>query len=369
MKAFVLKEPGVVGWAQVEEPSLTPYGAVLEPVAMAPCSSDVHTVFGGGSRKAPNLVLGHECVARVLEVGELVEDFRPGEVVAVPAITPDWRARGIQEHNFKHASAPFSGHQLGRSQPGVFAERFLVPDADTTLARIPPGVSLEQALMCVDVVTTGFTGAEHANIKFGDTVVVMGIGPIGLMAVAGASLLGAARVLAVGSRPVCASLALEMGAWEVLDYHDGDIVKQVMERTGGVGADSVIVCGGTVEVFAQAIDMVRYGIGTVSNVNYFGGGGNLPFPKFSGGRGMAGKTIHTELAEGGRVRVERMLKMVQYKKISPEKLVTHRLDGFDRIEEALYLMKDKPQDLVKVMVTTTKGKYYEDHQYRGAVLQ
>ena len=80
MKAFVLKEPGVIGWAQVEEPSLTPYGAVLEPVAMAPCSSDVHTVFGGGSRKAPNLVLGHECVARVLEVGELVEDFSDSEL-------------------------------------------------------------------------------------------------------------------------------------------------------------------------------------------------------------------------------------------------------------------------------------------------
>lgn len=351
MKAFVLKEPGVVGWADVPEPQLVSYGAILKPVAVAPCSSDVHTVFGGGSRKAPNLVLGHECVAKVLEVGELVRDFVPGEIVAVPAITPNWRDRGIQEHNFKHAGAPFSGHQLGRSQPGVFAERFLIPDADTTLAKIPEGVSLEQALMCVDVVTTGFTGAEHANIKFGDTVVVMGIGPIGLMAVAGAAHLGAARILAVGSRPICVATAYEFGATEVLGYKDGDIVSQVMERTNGVGADSVIVCGGTDEVFAQAVDMVRYGIGTVSNVNYFGGTGSLPFPKFSGGRGMAGKTIHTELAEGGRVRIERILKMVQYGRIHPEKLVTHRLMGLDKIEEALYLMRDKPQDLIKVMVT------------------
>ena len=150
MRAFVLKEPGVVGYVDVPEPRLTPYGAILRPVAVAPCSSDVHTVFGGGSRKAPNLVLGHECVAEVLEVGELVEEFRPGEIVAVPAITPNWRDRGIQERNFKHASAPFSGHQLGRSQPGVFAEKFLIPDADTTLAKIPAGLSLEQALMCVD---------------------------------------------------------------------------------------------------------------------------------------------------------------------------------------------------------------------------
>ena len=335
MKAFVIKEPGIVGWADVQEPKLTPYGAILKPVAMAPCSSDVHTVFGGGSRKTPNLVLGHECVAQILETGEYVEDFKPGEIVAVPAITPDWRARGIQEHNFKHASAPFSGHQLGRSQPGVFAEKFLIPDADTTLAKIPKGVSVKQALMCVDVVTTGFTGVEHAYIKFGDTVVVIGIGPIGLMAVAGASLQGAARILAVGSRPICVKQALELGACEVLSYKDGNIVEQVLERTGGLGADSVIICGGGDEVFSQAVDMVRYGVGIVSNINYFGGTGNLPFPKFSGGRGMAGKTIHTELAEGGRVRIERMLDIVKYRRIHRENLVTHHLKGFDKIEEAL----------------------------------
>ncbi len=351
MKAFVLKEPGVVGWHDAPEPQLKqPYGAILRPVAVTPCSSDVHTVFGGGSPKAPNLVLGHECVAQVLEVGEEVRDFAPGEIVAVPAITPDWRAKAIQEGNDRHASAPFSGHQLGRSQPGVFAEKFLIPDADTTLAKIPEGVTLEQALMCVDVVTTGFTGAEYADIKIGDTVVVMGIGPIGLMAVEGARHLGAARIIAVGSRPVCVKLAKEYGATEVISYRDGDVVRQVLERTGGVGADSVILCGGGDEVFTQAVDMVRYGTGTISNVNYYGGTGSLGFPKFSGGRGMAGKTIHTELAKGGRARIERLLAMVKYGRIDPRKLVTHHLYGLDRVEDALYMMKEKADDLVKVMV-------------------
>lgn len=350
MKSFVLVEPGRAGWFDAPEPELTDYGAILRPLAVAPCSSDVHTVFGGGSRKAPNLILGHESVAEVLETGKLVRDFAPGDVVAVPAITPDWRDLGIQDSNFKHASAPFSGHQLGRSQPGVFAEKFLIPDADTTLAKIPEGVSLEQALMCVDVVTTGFTGAEYAQIKVGDTVVVMGIGPIGLMAIEGARNLGAARIIAVGSRPVCVDLAKEFGATDVISYKDGDVVEQVLEMTAGLGADSVIICGGDDQVFSQAVDMVRYGIGTVSNVNYFGGTGNLPFPKFSGGRGMAGKTIHTELAKGGRVRIERLLQMVKYGRIQPEKLVTHRLKGLDKIEEALYLMKEKPKDLIKVMV-------------------
>lgn len=350
MKSFVLKEPGVVGWHDSPEPLITPYGAILRPIAVTPCSTDVHTVYGGGSRKAPNLVLGHECVAEVVETGELVRDFKPKDIVAVPSITPDWRANGIQEGNFKHASAPFSGHQLGRSMPGVFAEKFLIPDADTTLAKIPEGISLEQALMCVDVVTTGFTGAEYADIKIGDTVVVMGIGPIGLMAVEGARHLGAARIIAVGTRPVCVERAKEFGATEVLSYRDGDLVQQVLKRTDGLGADGVIICGGGDEVFAQAVDMARYGIGTISNVNYFGGTGNLPFPKFSGGRGMAGKTIHTELATGGRVRIERLLKMVKYGRINPEKLVTHHLYGLDQVEHALELMREKPSDLIKAMV-------------------
>lgn len=350
MKAFVLIEPGKVGWYDAPEPAVTPYGAILRPIAVTPCSSDVHTVYGGGSRKAPNLILGHECVAEILETGELVCDFKAGDLVAVPAITPDWRASGIQEGNFKHATAPFSGHQLGRTAPGVFAEKFLIPDADTTLAKIPEGITLEQALMCVDVVTTGFTGAEFADIKIGDTVVVLGIGPIGLMAVEGARHLGAARILAVGSRPICVKLAREFGATEVLSYKDGNVTEQVMERTGGLGADGIIICGGGDEVFAQAVDMAKYGIGTISNVNYYGGTGNLPFPKFSGGRGMAGKTIHTELAKGGRVRIERLLKMVQYGRINPEKLVTHHLNGLEQVETALQLMKEKPEDLIKVMV-------------------
>ena len=350
MKAFVLAEPGKVKWYDAPEPELTPFGAVLKPLAVTPCSSDVHTVFGGGSRKRPNLILGHESIAEVLAVGEYVKDFKAGDKVAVPAITPDWREKSIQDGNFRHASAPFSGHQLGRTQPGVFAEKFLISDADTTLAHIPEKVSDEQALMSVDVMTTGFTGAEYANIKIGDTVCVMGIGPIGLMAVAGARLCGAGRIIAVGTRPVCVELARYYGATDVLSYKDGDVVERVKDMTGGVGVDATIIAGGNAEVLAQAYDMTRYGIGTISNINYFGGTGFLPLPIFSGGRGMCGKTLHMELAKGGRTRIERMLSMIQYGRVDPQPLVTHHLYGLDKVEEALYLMKDKPADLIKVMV-------------------
>ena len=91
MKAFVLAEPGKVKWFDAPEPQLVPYGAILKPVAVTPCSSDVHTVFGGGSKKQDNLVLGHECIAEVVSVGENVCDFKTGDRVAVPAITPVFR--------------------------------------------------------------------------------------------------------------------------------------------------------------------------------------------------------------------------------------------------------------------------------------
>jgi threonine dehydrogenase-like Zn-dependent dehydrogenase len=350
MKAFCLKEPGVVGWCEVQKPMITPYGAILRPIAVSPCSSDVHTVFGGGSPKAPNLVLGHESIGEIVDVGDMVEDFKVGEIVAIPAITPDWRNKYIQNGNYTHAGAPFSGHQLGRSINGVFAEFFMVPDADTTLAHIPEGVSLEQALMSVDVVATGFTGAESAQVKFGDTVCVIGIGPIGLMAIEGARHLGAGRIIAVGTRTKGIELAKVYGATDIISYKDGDIVKKVMEMTNGIGVDSTIIAGGNDETFAQAVDMTCYGTGNISNINYYGGTGNLSIPKFSGGRGMSGKTIHMELCKGGRTRIERIMSMIQFGRINPEKLVTHHMQGISAIENALYLMKEKPQDLIKVVV-------------------
>lgn len=351
MKAFVLEKPGKVSWIHdAPEPKLTPYGAILRPIAVTPCSSDVHTVFGGGSPKQPNLILGHESIAEVLEVGEYVEDFKIGDRVAVPAITPDWRKKSIQEGNDRHASAPFSGHQLGRTQPGVFCERYLIPDADTTLAHIPVGITDEQALMCVDVMTTGLTGAEYANIKFGDSVCVFGIGPIGLMAIAGAKMRGAGRIIAIGSRPVCVQMAKKYGATDIISYKDGNVVEKIMEFTDGVGVDSTIIAGGNAEVLSQAYDVTRYGIGTISNINYFGGTGYLPLPIFSGGRGMCGKTLHMELAKGGRNRIERMMQLVAYRRIDPGELVTHHLDGLDAVEQALYMMRDKTDGLIKVMV-------------------
>ena len=197
MKAFVLKSQGNVGWIDKPEPVLTdPKGALLKPVMVSPCTSDVHTVWQGSPKK-PNLTLGHECLARVLEVGAEVRDFQVGELVAVSAITPDWDQPDVME-NYAHAGHNFSAHMLGKSIDGAFQEVFYLPHADRNLAHIPAGMPMEDALMCVDVVQTGFTAVEDADVRPGQTVVVMGIGAIGLAAILGCRLRGGRRYLRWG---------------------------------------------------------------------------------------------------------------------------------------------------------------------------
>lgn len=352
MKAFVLAEPGKACWKEAPEPLLSEHGAILRPVAVTPCTSDINTVYGTGSRKPENLILGHECVALIEQAGSQVKDFKPGDFVAVPAITPNWEHPDILDGNFTHAGPHFSGCQLSRSVPGVFAEHFYIPHADLNLAKIPEGVSVEAALMCVDVVTTGFTAVEAAEIQFGDDVCVFGIGAIGLAAIMGAGLRGAGRIFAVGSRGISVKKAYEFGATEVIDYHKTDAVEHILALTQGKGVDSVIIAGGGDKVMEQAVDIVKYGTGIIANVNHYSGDGSIPVPKFSGGRGMAGKTIKLELAKGGRRRIERLLSMAEQKRFCPEELITHTLYGFKNIETAMDMMKDKASDLIKVMVCT-----------------
>ncbi|EJP19872.1 alcohol dehydrogenase, catalytic domain protein, GroES-like family [Lachnoanaerobaculum sp. ICM7] len=351
MEAFALIRRNEAKIIDLPSPKLSdPYNAILTPVAISVCTSDVNTVYGSGSKKPDNLILGHEAVARIVKVGEKVKDFKEGDVVVVPSMTPNFHDKDIQDGNFLHAGANFSANTLGRSTPGVFAREFEVADADLNLAILPEGVSLGNGLMCTDMATTGFTGAERVN--FGDTVVVLGIGGVGLMAVCGAALRGAGRIIAVGSRGASVPLAYEYGASEVISYKNDDITEYVLKATNGKGADVVIIAGGNDKSFSDAIDMVRYGVGKVVNLKLFTGDGSMEIPKFSSGRGMSGKSVYMELGKGGRVRMERLLSMVKNKRFTPEKLITHTFEGFENVEQALELMRDKGNTVIKTMILT-----------------
>lgn len=349
MKGFAMLSIGKVGWIEMEKPAPGPFDAIVRPLAVAPCTSDIHTVYEGGLGELHNAVLGHEAVGEVVEVGSEVKDFKPGDKVIIPAITPDWRTLDVQRGYHQHSRGMLAGYKFTVQKPGVFAEYIHVNDADMNLAHLPESISLEAAVMITDMMTTGLHGAELAEIELGATVAIFGIGPVGLMAVAGAKLRGAGRIIAVGSRPVCVEAAEYYGASDIVNYRNGAIDTQIMDLTEGKGVDAAIIAGGNADIMATAVKVVKSG-GTIANINYFGEGDVLPIPRLEWGCGMAHKAIKGGLCPGGRLRMERLAELVIYKRVDPSKLVTHVFHGFDNIEKALMLMKDKPKDLIKPVV-------------------
>ncbi len=339
---------GKTGWIDKEKPVAGPYDAIVRPLAVAPCTSDIHTVYEGALGERNDMILGHEAVGEVVEVGSEVKDFKPGDRVVVPAITPDWRSMEVQRGFQQHSTGMLAGWKFSNFKDGVFAEYFHVNDADMNLAILPDEISLEKAVMLTDMMTTGFHGSELAKIELGSTVVCIGIGAVGLMAVAGAKLRGAGRIIAIGSRPACVEAAKFYGASDIVNYKNGDTVEQVMELTKGEGADSVIIAGGNSDILISAVKMAKPG-GTISNVNYFGDG-DLAIPRVEWGCGMAHKDIRGGLTPGGRLRMERLIDLVKYDRVDPGKLVTHVFHGFDNVQKALELMHDKPKDLIKPVV-------------------
>ena len=349
MKGFAMLRIGETGWIEKERPVCGPMDAICKPIALAPCTSDVHTVWAGAIGDRHNMILGHEAVGEVVEVGALVKDFKPGDRVLVSAITPDWNSKAAQEGYPMHSGGMLSGWKFSNFKDGVFGEYFHVNDADGNLALLPQGMDLGAACMISDMVPTGFHGAELADIQFGDNVAVIGIGPVGLMSVAASAIRGAAQIYAVGSRTNCANLAREFGATEIINYRQGDIVEQIMDLTRGQGVDKIIVAGGDNDTFDQAIRMLKPG-GIIGNVNYLGEGDYVKIPRGEWGCGMGHKTIRGGLMSGGRVRSEKLARLVMAGRIHPEKLITHTFQGLEGVEPALMMMKDKPRDLIKPLV-------------------
>ena len=349
MKGYAMLKIGSTGWIEKKEPECGPLDAIVRPIALAPCTSDIHTVWEGAIGERENMILGHEAVGEVVETGKLVRDFRVGDKVIIPAITPDWNSVEAQRGFAMHSGGMLAGWKFSNFKDGVFGEFFHVNDADGNLAKLPEGMDPAAACMLSDMVPTGFHGAELAQIEFGDSVCVIGIGPVGLMSVAGTALRGAARIFAVGSRPNCIEAARAYGADEIINYREGDIAEQILDKTCGKGVDKVIVAGGDGDTFIDAVKMLKPG-GRIGNVNYLGSGEFIRLPRAEWGFGMGHKTIAGGLMPGGRARMERLASLIDEGRLDTGRLVTHKFEGFDKIEDALMLMKEKPKDLIKPVV-------------------
>jgi threonine dehydrogenase-like Zn-dependent dehydrogenase len=348
MKAFVMKEIGQVGFMDKPIPEPGPNDAVVRTTKALICTSDSHTV-GGGIGPRTNLTLGHEAVGVVHAVGSEVKDIRPGDRVVTGAITPDWGHPTAQNGHPSQTGGPLGGWKFANVKDGVFAEYFHVNEADANLAKIPDDVPDEAAVYCCDMLSTGFMGAENGNIPIGGTVAVLAQGPVGLMATVGARLQGAGLVIGVESVPSRQKLARVYGADEIVDFTKEDVVDRVMELTDGEGVDTAIEALGADITFQTAIKITKPG-GTVSNTGYFGEGEFVSIPRVEWGVGMADMTIATGLCPGGRLRMERLLRVLQGGRVDPTQMTTHTF-RFNEMERAFEVSDKKLDDVIKPLIT------------------
>ncbi len=347
MRAYVMRAIGETGTVEKDRPSAGPNDAILRPTKALVCTSDVHTVHGAiGERE--DITLGHEVVGVVDEVGDEVEEFTTGDRVVVGAITPDWGSPAAQDGHPSQSGGALGGWKFANEKDGVFAEYVHVNEADANLAHIPESVSDEEAVYVTDMMTTGFAAAERADIPLGGTVAVFAQGPVGLMASKGAGLQGAGRVIAVESVEARQELARAYGADDVVDYTEDDPVQAIMDLTDGEGVDAAIEALGSNATFRNCVEVTKPG-GTVSNVGYHGEGENVEIPREAWGVGMAEKDIVTSLCPGGRLRLERLLRLLETGRVDPTRMTTHTF-GFEEVDDAFRLMESKEDGVVKPLV-------------------
>jgi len=347
MQAYVMESIGETGLIEKERPEAGPNDAIVRPTLGLVCTSDVHTVHGAiGDRE--DITLGHEAVGVVEEVGDEVEVFEPGDRVAVGAITPDWGSLAAQDGHPSQSTQALGGWKFANVKDGVFAEYFHVNDADANMAAVPESVSDEAAAYVTDMMSTGFRAAERADIPLGGTVAVFAQGPVGLMATQGAALQGAGRIIAVETVPERQELAEFYGADEVVDYTEVDTVDTIMELTDGEGVDAAIEALGSTTTFEHCIEVTKPG-GVISNVGYHGEGEYVNIPREAWGVGMAEKDIVTSLCPGGRLRLERLLRLLEQDKVDPTRMTTHEF-GFDEIDDGFHLMESKEEGIIKPVI-------------------
>ena len=276
MKVAVFVEPGRIVLDEKPIPDIGPLDALIRITTTTICGTDVH-ILKGEYPVARGLTIGHEPVGVIEKLGSAVQGYREGQRVIAGAITPSGHSEaclcGCHSQDgagTKHGWKPLGGWRFGNTIDGCQAEYVRVPDAMANLAPVPDGLTDEQVLMCPDIMSTGFSGAESGRIRIGDIVAVFAQGPIGLCATAGARLMGATTIIAVESVPERMEMARRMGADFLIDFTKADPVEEIRRLTDGRGVDVSIEALGRQQTFEAALRVLRPG-GTLSSLGVYSG--------------------------------------------------------------------------------------------------
>lgn len=353
MKCAVFVEPNRIVLEEKPVPDVGPLDALIRITTTTICGTDVH-ILKGEYPVEKGLTIGHEPVGIIEKLGSAVEGYEEGQRVIAGAITPSGHSAaclcGYHSQDgarTKHGFKPLGGWRFGNTIDGSQAEYLIVPDAMANLAPIPEGLADEQVLMCPDIMSTGFSGAESGNVRIGDTVAVFAQGPIGLCATAGARLMGATTIIGVEAVPERIEIARRMGADHVVDFTKADPVDEIMRLTDGRGVDVAIEALGLQQTFEGALRVLRPG-GTLSSLGVYSGDLKIPLDGFSAGLGD--HRIVTTLCPGGKERMRRLMEVIGSGRVDAKPLVTHRFK-LDQIEEAYELFANQRDGVLKVAIT------------------
>jgi threonine dehydrogenase-like Zn-dependent dehydrogenase len=349
MRANVFHAKDDIRIEEVERPRAGVGEAVIRVTLTTICGTDLH-ILRGEYPVRPGLVIGHEPVGVVEELGPGVTGYEVGDRVLVGAITPCGQCRAclsghLSQCGHGDAYEAVGGWRFGNTINGAQAEYLLVPHAQANLAKIPDELTDEQVVLLADIASTGFSGAESGAVKIGDSVVVFAQGPIGLCATAGARLMGAALVVGVDGDSNRLRMSERMGADVVLDYRETDVVAEVLRLTGG-GADVAIEALGTQQTFEDCLRCLRPG-GTLSSLGVYSGKLQVPYEAFAAGLGD--HRIVTTLCPGGKERMRRLMEVVRSGRVDLTPLLTHTFP-LDRISEAYELFGGRLDGVLKVAV-------------------
>ncbi|KJK16724.1 NAD(P)-dependent alcohol dehydrogenase [Pseudomonas sp. NPDC087612] len=353
MKAAIFVEKNRIVLDEKPIPEVGPLDALIRITTTTLCGTDVH-ILRGEYPVAKGLTIGHEPVGVIEKLGSQVQGFVEGQRVIAGAITPSGHSFaclcgcGAQDGpDTRHGFRAAGGWKFGNSIDGSQAEYLLVPDATANLCAIPDHLSDEQVLMCPDIMSTGFSGAERGEVQIGDTVVVFALGPIGLCAVAGARLKGATTIIGVDTVAARIEVAHKLGATHVVDFNQGDVVQQIMQLTDGRGVDVAIEALGTQSTFESALRVLRPG-GTLSSLGVYSSDLRLPLDAFAAGLGDY--RIVSTLCPGGKERMRRLMEVVGSGQVDLKPLVTHHFK-LDDIEAAYELFAHQRDGVMKVAIT------------------
>jgi threonine dehydrogenase-like Zn-dependent dehydrogenase len=353
MKAAVFAGPGRIELREKPIPEVGPLDALLRITTTTICGTDVH-ILKGEYPVERGLTIGHEPVGVIERLGSAVQGYREGQRAIAGAITPSGHSNaclcGVCAQDgagTKHGWKPIGGWKFGNTIDGCQAEYVLVPDAMANLAPVPDGLSDEQVLMCPDIMSTGFGGAESGRIRIGDAVAVFAQGPIGLCATAGAKLMGATTIIGVDRVPERLEAARRLGADHVVDVSKEDPVEAIRRLTDGRGVDVAIEALGTQATFEACLRVLRPG-GTLSSLGVYSTDLRIPLDAFAAGLGD--HRIVTTLCPGGKERMRRLMETIAHGRVDLKPLVTHRF-RLDHIEEAYDLFGRQRDGVMKVAIT------------------